>query len=102
MKRILITTVCIAAVLILSPLARADKQVSAGFNLPIHINATVDETGCKNSPGPKVTLSGEIVLGSVSARLTFSNNAKGTHQATVNTQYDVALFLGKSITIPKQ
>jgi hypothetical protein len=34
--------------------------------------------------------------------LTFSNNAKGTHRATVNREYDVALFLGSSITIPKQ
>src|SRR5262245_1599365 len=99
MKRILIPTVCIAAVLTLTPSASADKQVGASFDLPIHINATVDETGCKNSPGPNVTLSGEITLGSLNARLTLSNNTKGTHQATVNTRYDVALFLGGNITI---
>jgi hypothetical protein len=69
----------------------------------VSVKCTVDESGCQNHPGPTVTVGGEIALGSVTARITFSNNTKGTHTATVQTQYDVALLLGDStITIPKQ
>ena len=45
---------------------------------------------------------GEIALGSVGARVKFSNNAKGTHTATDSTSYDAVLLLGGTLQIPKQ
>jgi hypothetical protein len=104
MKTKTVLQTAIAATLLLSTsLTRADQTVSANFNLPVSVKCTVDETGCQNHPGPTITVGGQIALGSVTARITFSNNAKGTHTATVDTQYDVTLLLGGStITIPKQ
>lgn len=104
MKSKILNSVAIAAALLVSTtLTRADQQISAGFDLPVNVKCTVDETGCQNHPGPTITIGGEIELGSVSARITFSNNTKGTHTATVLAEYDVALLLGGStITIPKQ
>ena len=92
-----------AAALLFVPSLRADQQVRAAFSLPIHINAVVDESGCENSPGPQVTMGGQIELGGLKTRLTFSNNAKGTHTATVVSQVDVDLLIeGSRIEIPKQ
>ncbi len=81
---------------------RAEQEVSTVFELPMHISAIVDESGCQNSPGPQITLGGEIELGTLKARIIFSNNLKGTHTATVVSQFDVDLLLGSTIQIPKQ
>jgi len=91
-----------AAAIVCAPSVWADQEVSALFDLPIHVSGVVDESGCDNSPGPQVTLGGEIALGGVKARVIFSNNLKGTHTATVVSQFDVDLFLGSVIQIPKQ
>ncbi|MCI0748717.1 MAG: hypothetical protein L0Y58_25190, partial [Verrucomicrobia subdivision 3 bacterium] len=91
-----------AALLSASP-ARADKQVSVAYTMPMHINAVVDADGCENSPGPQVTLGGEIILGGLDARIILSNNQKGTHTTTVVAQYDLTLLPdGGKIVIPKQ
>lgn len=91
------------ALALLTPSSRADQQVSAPYQLPMNIHAVVDESDCENSPGPQITLGGEIRLGGLNARVIFSNNAKGTHTVTVVRQYDVNLLVeGSSITIPKQ
>jgi hypothetical protein len=42
--------------------ARADQQVVAEFNQPIHITANINETGCDNSLGPQITVDGDIAL----------------------------------------
>jgi hypothetical protein len=92
-----------AATLLITIPARADKTVSVPFTLPMHINGVVDATGCQNSPGPRVTLGGEISLGGLTAKVTLSNNDKGTHSATVEQQFTVTLVPeGSTITIPKQ
>jgi hypothetical protein len=82
--------------------AFADQEVSATIGLSMKLNAIVNEEGCDNSPGPWITLSGDIALGTVGARVTFSNNAKGTHTATVSTSYDAVLLLGGTLQLPKQ
>jgi hypothetical protein len=95
--------VAAVALALLTPVLRADQQVSAPCVLPMSINAVVDESNCENSPGPEITFGGEIRMGGLKARVIFSNNAKGTHTATVVGQYDVNLLIeGGSITIPKQ
>lgn len=92
-----------AIALLCAQASQADQQVSTGFSLPMQVNAVVDESGCQNHPGPTITLGGEIKLGGLNARLTFMNNTKGTHTATVVSQFDVNLLLdGSTIEIPKQ
>ncbi len=93
----------LAIALFCAQAGRAEKQVSASFPLSCHVSATVDESGCQNSPGPQITLGGILKFGGVKVRITFSNNAKGTHTATVVGQFDVDLLLeGSTIVIPKQ
>lgn len=77
-------------------------DVTANISLPAAVNLTITESGCENSGGPQVTLEGLITLGDVCAKVTLSNNAKGTHTATVEREYTVALSLEEPITIPKQ
>jgi hypothetical protein len=82
---------------------RADQTVGADFNMPIQVNANINETGCNNNPGPYVTIDGNIVLGGLKLQLTFANNVKGTHTTVVTLQTNITLIdLGKTITIPKQ
>jgi hypothetical protein len=98
-----ITAAVCAGTLLLSVSARADKQVSTVFDHPVRVDATVDTSGCKNSGGPTVTFGGRLTLGGLNTRITFSNNAKGTHTATVVGQFDVTLLPeGSAIEIPKQ
>ena len=83
--------------------ANADQLVTVDYRMPVHVDCVVDESGCNNSPGPEITLGGEIALGGLQARLIFSNNEKGTHTATADNSYDVVLLLeGSRIVLPKQ
>jgi hypothetical protein len=83
--------------------AQADQKVSVGFQMPVHVTSVVNATGCRNSPGPTVTLEGEIALGGLQAQLIFQNNVKGTHRTEVTVGPNVVLVpLGSKITIPKQ
>jgi len=88
---------------LVSASARADQLVSAQFNMPAHVTTHIDETGCDNSPGPQITLYGEIALGGLQIELIFQNNLKGTHQTIVTFATNVVLVpLGDKIVIPKQ
>jgi hypothetical protein len=82
--------------------AAADQQVVAAFSLATRAKLIVNSSGCNNSGGPQVTLAGEIALGDLTARVTLSNNTKGTHTTTVTDEMDFSLLLGDSITLPKQ
>jgi hypothetical protein len=83
--------------------ARADQTVGVNFNMPVHVNCHVAETGCDNSPGPQITLDGDILLGGLKVQLIFMNNLKGTHTSVVTFQTNVVLLsLGSNIVIPKQ
>ena len=84
-------------------LAAAKSQVRADLPIPasIYTSATVD--GCTNNPGPFITLSGELTLGEVDARLIFRNNAKGTHKRHEYATVDVALIPeGETIQFAKR
>lgn len=84
-------------------LLRADQQVMARYSMPVKVMGKVTETGCLNSPGPQITLEGELILGGMQVQLVFQNNDKGTHTTTVTYGTNVALVtLGDAITLPKQ
>jgi hypothetical protein len=83
--------------------ARADQQIVTEFNQPIHVTANINETGCDNSPGPQITVDGDIALGGVQLKLILANNVKGTHQTVVTLDTNIVLIsLGQKIVIPKQ
>ncbi len=82
--------------------ASADQQVPAAISLATRAILTVNETGCNNAGGPRVTLAGTIALGDVTAHVTLSNNDKDTHSTTVTENLDFSLLLDDAITIPKQ
>lgn len=83
--------------------ALADQEIGLQYKMPVHVVCNVTETGCYNSPGPQITLDGEIALGGLQVQLVFKNNVKGTHttQVTFSTNM-VLLDLGHKIVIPKQ
>jgi hypothetical protein len=72
MKRNVLTVIstCAACALISVHPSRADQQVVAGISLATRVNVTVNSSGCNNSGGPQVTLSGRIALGDLTARVT--------------------------------
>jgi hypothetical protein len=71
--------------------------------MAMQVKGTVNETGCNNSPGPQITLDGELVLGGLQVELIFQNNTKGTHTTSVTYGTNVVLIpLGTAITLPKQ
>ena len=108
MKRTLVkcvgVTIAVLALLNIGAMkAQADQQISAQFDMPMHVTALVNESGCLNSPGPQITLEGEIALGGLQVELILANNMKGTHMTDVTFDQKVVLLaLGDSIVIPKQ
>ena len=81
---------------------RADQLLSVPCTLPVHLAASVNELGCNNSPGPQITLEGQITLGALDADLIFKNNVKGTHTTVVTWETTLTLVSANTIVIPKQ
>ncbi len=78
-------------------------NVSEAVSIPAAVTASVTAAGCTNNPGPFVTISGELALGEITARLTFQNNVKGTHTHTEDVTTDVVIIpAGEKITFAKQ
>ena len=81
----------------------AGTTVSAWVPENVAFHTDVEASGCDNSPGPFITVSGELALGGLGIRLIFQNNVKGTHtHVEESTASVVVLPAGESITIPKQ
>ena len=79
------------------------NTTSLDFTIPTGATATVTSGGCSNSPGPFITLDGELRLGGLCASLIFTNNAKFTHSTSSDVTVDVILVPeGQSITFSKQ
>ncbi|MGH7529269.1 MAG: hypothetical protein ACREMN_02715 [Gemmatimonadales bacterium] len=73
------------------------------FSMPVSVLATTEVTGCDNSPGPYITISGAMTLGGLGTRMTFTNNVKGTHTFTDDAHVDLSVVPeDTSISIPKQ
>lgn len=79
-------------------------SVSRSFEQMVSATATSTVTGCDNSPGPNITIEGGLSLGGLGTRMTFTNNAKGTHTFTDEAHVDITVVPpeGNNITIPKQ
>jgi hypothetical protein len=73
------------------------------FALPTGVKMNIISGECSNSPGPYVTLDGELKLGGLGGRLILTNNAKFTHATSADVTIDVVLLEdGQSITFHKQ
>jgi hypothetical protein len=71
--------------------------------MPVQVQASASMTGCNNSPGPQITLSGTVSLGGLTFDMIFRNNAIGTHTLIEESSVDVqAVPAGGTLQIPKQ
>src|SRR5437870_188248 len=83
--------------------ASGAASVSETVPLAASVTTSVTAGGCTNNPGPFITLSGELTLGGITARLIFQNNVKGTHTHTEDVTTDVVIVpAGEKITFAKQ
>jgi len=78
-------------------------QVHANIPIAAHLDASASADGCENNPGPFITLSGDLTLGGINARLIFRNNVIGTHERTEDVTQDVVILnQGQVIRFAKQ
>src|SRR5712691_9647453 len=83
--------------------ARGAASVSTTVTIPASVTSSITSDWCTNNPGPFITLSGELTLGRITARLIFQNNVKGTHTHTEDVTTDVVIIpAGEKITFAKQ
>ncbi len=76
---------------------------SLDFGMLSKAQVKVTTGNCDNSGGPDVTLSGELRLGGINAKLIFTNNERGTHLRYEKTEVSIVILdAGKSITFAKQ
>jgi len=95
--------VCAATLLITATTVRADQTVTAKFAMPVQVDGSVAFSDCENSPGPTITLSGNLILGGLSADVILMNNVKGTHTTVVTFKTNLVLVAaGGAIELPKQ
>jgi hypothetical protein len=80
--------------------------LSSDLLLPLLAWANVQTSGCSNNPGPYITLSGDLSLGGLTARIIFRNNDNpvgGPHETVVTTHAGVVVIpAGQVIVIHKQ
>ncbi len=101
--RLALTAALAAVVLLAVTAAVGVQQVSTTYSMPTSVKASIKASGCNNSPGPYITLQGEIALGGLGVELIFKNNEKGTHTLVVQKTADVVLIpAGQSVALPKQ
>ncbi len=93
----------VGAALFVGISTRASQEITLPVTVPMQVTLNVNATDCDNSPGPYITLEGEIAVGGVQAQLIFQNNVKGTHRTTRTVGTPAVLVpMGEGITIPKQ
>src|SRR6267378_4450952 len=94
---------CAVASLALVLSAQGQVHVANSFMMPVRVQAAMQMSGCNNSPGPQITMSGAITMGGLTAKMIFRNNAIGTHTlVTENTVATVAVPANDKVVIPKQ
>ena len=81
----------------------APTEFTRSFGMPVRAMTFANVSGCDNSPGPYITLEGEIALGGLGSRLIFRNNDKGTHEYTDESHTDLVVVpAGDRVVLPKQ
>jgi len=67
-------------------------ETDLDFLMTAPAHADVSAADCANSPGPQITVTGELVLGGLDARLIFRNNEKGTHEHIEETEVSITIL----------
>lgn len=76
---------------------------SLDLDIPSSAHAKITTGGCSNSPGPYITLDGELAIGGLQAKLIFTNNAKFTHVHKEDIVVDIVIIpAGEQIKFNKQ
>ncbi|UCH83391.1 MAG: hypothetical protein JSW50_13175 [Candidatus Latescibacterota bacterium] len=78
-------------------------QVKAKMDMAAHFAMEATTGGCYNSPGPYITLEGEIALGGLNGVLIFRNNRQGTHEHEEDVVVSIVIVPeGETIRFAKQ
>lgn len=80
-----------------------NETINADLDMHSVANVSVTTGECRNSPGPYITLEGELTLGGINAKLIFKNNLKGTHTRDDDVTVDIIILApGETISFAKQ
>jgi len=80
-----------------------DASAAADLLVPAAATFSVDGDNCNNSPGPYITLTGEVSLSGVDAKIIFRNNVKGTHENVQESSVSIEIIPdGTTIQFAKQ
>lgn len=83
--------------------AMAASDAQSALQVPASVHARINSNSCDNSPGPYITLSGELMLGGMDGALIFRNNRKGTHTHREDVKVGVEILPpGETIRFAKQ
>lgn len=98
-------TIAVAVLLVLiagsSAIGKGDIETT--LSIPASIKATATANNCENSPGPFITITGELTLEGIDGMLIFRNNRKGTHEREEEVTVDVTILEpGETIRFAKQ
>ncbi|HXF95524.1 MAG TPA: hypothetical protein VNI61_05425 [Gemmatimonadales bacterium] len=89
--------------LLAATVAASPVQVTESFSMPVRVTTFTRMSGCDNSPGPYITIEGELALGGLGSRLTFRNNQKGTHEYSDESRVELVVVpAGEAVVLPKQ
>jgi len=90
-----VTGVCYFAV--------ASTTVGGSYGVPASLSVTAGAENCSNSPGPTITLWGEMALGGIDAKLIFRNATNGPHEHEEDVEVSITVLEpGEVITFAKQ
>ena len=78
--------------LVVAPVMAAPGTVDVTLAQRAKVSVSATTSGCENNPGPYITLTGELKLTGVGARVILTNNAKFTHVAAGDVFADVTLL----------
>jgi len=96
----LLTSLALAA---LSAVPANSGSIHASLPQRAHVSLTPKSSGCENSPGPYITIEGDLTLSGINARIILTNNDRFTHVAKADTTADIVIIpVGEKIEIPKQ
>ena len=83
--------------------ANAAVQVNQNFRMPVHVDLSMTASNCSNSPGPQITMEGEMALAGLGVDLIFTNNVKGTHAYEDGVSMEQTVVAADhTMVIPKQ
>src|SRR5947199_10376301 len=85
-------TAALALLALATPVCHGDELTTNSLVLPAGIHAKVSSSGCDNSEGPRITLSGSIDVSAFKTKFTFKNNKRGHRTTNCVTECEAVLI----------